>query len=482
MITRAVVFRRVILSSHLFRMLRKLLYLYFWPYTKISLFNWCFLLNSRAKIDETLMNEGSPKYMIRKHMDRKTNYLQMTLSKNQRLTVTGILVMVILAVGSCRLKQNPVNAADCLIIPVEEGSVYEPNVATGVVEAENEVLIQSPYTSLVKQIIKEPGSRVIKGELILIIDDELIKEEIDRLNDQLELKRNTLEKNNLNEFSTNIDLNYNEEVKKLNITSLKSQLADEEQLLEVGGISPAKIEKTRQEIALAEKDLVMVKQKNSIRLKQLKAEEQGLLLGIRIQEKELEDKISTLMKMRVTAPSDGIVLSISTKVGEKVNAGSVLIRMSDLSTFKIAGSVDDKLADFIKTGNKVYAVFDSERLPGYIGNVTPTIENNKILFNVHLEEKNHPKLIPNQNITLWVVGKESEKTVRIKNLNVFEKEVPRFLYVLTEGEAIRREVTTGIRNPDYIQVLSGLEAGEKVIIPKQGLSAFHNSSSVVINN
>ena len=48
--------------------------------------------------------------------------------------------------------------------------------------------------------------------------------------------------------------------------------------------------------------------------------------------------------------------------------------------------------------------------------------------------------------------------------------------------AIRREIITGIKNPDYIQVLSGLEAGEKVIIPKQGMSVFHNSSSVVINN
>jgi len=72
--------------------------------------------------------------------------------------------------------------------------------------------------------------------------------------------------------------------------------------------------------------------------------------------------------------------------------------------------------------------------------------------------------------------------VRIKNLNIFEKEIPNVLYVLKNGEALRREIKTGIKNPDYIQVLSGLEAGEKVIIPKRGMSAFHNSSSVVVNN
>jgi len=409
----------------------------------------------------------------------------MILSKKQRLMITipaGILVIFVLIFILRRIIPKAIKSKDCITLNVEQGNVFEPIVATGTVEAENEVLIRSPYSSIVKQIIKEPGARVLKGDVILVMEEERIKEEIDKLNDQLELKRNTLEKNKLNEFSTNVDLNYSEEVKKLNITSLKSQLSDEEQLLEVGGISPAKIVKTKQEIALAEKDLVMLKQKNSIRLKQLKAEEQGLILGIKIQEKELADKINTLGKMRLTAPSNGIILSVSNKVGEKVEKDNILIRMSDLSTFKIAGSVDDKLADYIKTGKKVYVVIDSERLAGSIGNVTPMIENNKIQFNVHLEERNNPKLISNQNIVLWVVENEVENTLRIRNLNLFDKEVPNVLYVLKNGEAIRREIITGIKNPDYIQVLSGLDAGDKVIIPKHGISAFRNSSSVVINN
>ena len=197
-----------------------------------------------------------------------------------------ILIMIFI---SCRLMPKAINATDCFILTVEQGNVFEPIVAKGTVEAENEVLIRCPYTSIVKQIVKEPGSRVQKGDVILVMEDELIRQEISKINDQLELKRNTLEKNKLSEFSTNVDLNYSEDVKKLNITSLKSQLADEEQLLEVGGISPAKLVKTKQEIALAEKDLVMLKQKNSISLKQLNAEEQGLNLGIKIQEKELAD-------------------------------------------------------------------------------------------------------------------------------------------------------------------------------------------------
>ena len=409
----------------------------------------------------------------------------MRISKKLRLVILipiGILIILSVLLISRSLLPQAINLKDCIILSVDKGDIYQVIPAMGTVEAENEVLIRSPYPSIVKQIIKEPGSKVKQGDLILVLEDGPIKDEISKINDQLDLKRNTLEKNKLSEVSANVDLNYSEEVKKLNITSLKSQLADESQLLEVGGISPAKIEKTKEEIALAEKDLVMLKQKNGIRVKQLKAEETGLILEINMQEKELSDKMKILGQMHLTAPSSGIVLSITNKVGEKVNTDNVLIRMSDLSTFKISGSAEDKQAEFIKTGRKVFAIIDNERLPGAIGIVNPMIENGKVQFNVHLEEKSHPKLLSNQRIVLWVVGAESENTTRIKNLGLFDKESMNTLYVLNNGTAVRREVTTGIKNPDYIQMLTGVEEGEKIILPKRGMSAFRNEKSVVINN
>jgi len=409
----------------------------------------------------------------------------MRISKKLRLVILipiGILIILSVLLISRSLLPQAINLKDCIILSVDKGDIYQVIPAMGTVEAENEVLIRSPYPSIVKQIIKEPGSKVKQGDLILVLEDGPIKDEISKINDQLDLKRNTLEKNKLSEVSANVDLNYSEEVKKLNITSLKSQLADESQLLEVGGISPAKIEKTKEEIALAEKDLVMLKQKNGIRVKQLKAEETGLVLEINMQEKELSDKMKILGQMHLTAPSSGIVLSITNKVGEKVNTDNVLIRMSDLSTFKISGSAEDKQAEFIKTGRKVFAIIDNERLPGAIGIVNPMIENGKVQFNVHLEEKSHPKLLSNQRIVLWVVGAEAENTTRIKNLGLFDKESMNTLYVLNNGTAVRREVTTGIKNPDYIQMLTGVEEGEKIILPKRGMSAFRNEKSVVINN
>ncbi len=347
---------------------------------------------------------------------------------------------------------------------VDRGLVYIPVDASGVVEPENEVIILSPLASIIEKINKEPGSRVQKGEVMVELDDETTRQEIEQINDQLEVKSNSLERSRLEGQMTRIDLDYNMEVKKLRIASIKAQLADEEQLLSVGGISSAKIDETKQNLVLAEKDLSMAQKKNTIRLSQLKTEETGLNLQIEIQKKQLADKIAMLERLKIKAPSDGIVLTIAGKKGERVGNDKMLITLSDLTTFKIKGQIEEKYSEFVKTGNPVIVVAEKERLKGTVGNVTPTVAENKIQFNVHLEESSNPHLIPNQSVKLQVLKSMREKVLRIRSGNSFKANTEQTVYVLDSGNVVPRTVIFGIKGVDYQEVISGLEEGEKVIM------------------
>ncbi len=403
----------------------------------------------------------------------------MNTTKNSIPNFLGLLFSILI-LSSCSESPNTIDKNQCIILTVEKGKVINPIMTYGVVEPESEVLIRCNYPSTIKKIIKEPGSSVQAGDLILVLDDQQIKSDIENIQDQLAIKKNSLEKNNLAESSTKIDLKYNEDVKKLNITSLKSQLSDEEQLVEVGGISPAKIEKTKQEIALAEKELLTLKEKNTIRIKQLRAEEEGLLLGIEIQEKDLKDKLLGLEQMNVRSQSSGIVLAIGNKPGERVSKDQVLVRISDLSSFKISGSIEEKMADFVKTGTPIYAVFEDTTLYGHIGIVSPIVENGKIQFNVHLEERSHPKLIPHQKIELWVAKNFKENALRIKNIPQFEKGNPEFLYVYSDGKAIKHRISTGYRSPAYIEISDGVKEGDQIIVPLAGYHQLKNVSEISV--
>ncbi len=350
------------------------------------------------------------------------------------------------------------------IASVENGKVVSAFSGEGIVEPQSEVIILSPASSIIKEILQEAGSHVNEGEAIIILDPSPIQSEIENIQDQLEVKQNALVKNQLNARSTKVDLDYNVQVKNLRIASLKSEVADQEQLLEVGGISPARFEKTKQELELAEQDLVMLKEKNSIKLQQLEADEEGLRLQIEMQEKELAAKEEALGKMIIRAPSAGIILSIQGKVGEKVNTDRLLIEMSDLSSFKIRGKVDDDYSEQLKTGNKVYVDLDNEVLSGVVGTVNPVIRDRKIDFDVNLQESSHYKLRPNLNVDLRIVLEERDSVLRVANGPALARGDEHELYVLSDGSARKVPVRTGLRTEDYVEILEGLQEGDRVVL------------------
>lgn len=386
------------------------------------------------------------------------------------------LLIAVLSLSACVLlyllfwvvpSSTSVDSAKTNVSVVDRGLVFLSVDAEGVVEPENEVLILSPVASVIKTIYKEPGSRVHNGEVIIDLDDEQTKNEISQIRDQLDVKSNSLERSRLDAQMTRIDLDYNVEVKKLRITSIKAQLADEEQLLSVGGISSAKLDETKQNLVLAQKDLDMLLKKNAIRQKQLKAEEEGLNLQIEIQKKQLIDKEELLSKLKIKAPLDGIVLSILGRAGERIGNDKTLISLSDLTTFKIKGSINEKNSEFVKTGNLVFIFSGMEKLKGVIGNVTPSVSDNKLHFNVHLEQNNNPSLIPNQNVRLRVLKSLRDNVLRVVVNKHFRENSEQTIYVLENGKEVERVVRFGMRGSEYQEVISGLKEGDLVVTSKQ---------------
>jgi HlyD family secretion protein len=413
------------------------------------------------------------------------SFIIMVQNKKKYTTLLLFLLVIIVLAGVVyalqRFIPSSVKPGNLTTEVVDRGTVLLSINATGVVDSENEVLILSPGPGIIQNIYAEAGSRVQKGDLIMQLNTDDVKGDIERLKDELEVRRNNLERTYLNAQSTRLDLEYNEEVKKLRIISLKSQLADQEKLLEVGGISPARIDQTKQEIVLAEKDLKTLVEKNSLRLKQLVAEEKGLLLQIRMQEKELEEKEQLLQRMGIRAPSSGIILFVSGRAGEKVGTDDLLVRMSDLTSFKITGSIDEQHASQLKTGNRVLVKIDEEeQLEGTVGNVTPIIENNKIQFNVHLKESSHPKLIANQQVEIQIISNLKEDALRLKKFPEIEKGSRHSLFVIEGSKAVKKEFTMGIIGNDHCEILSGLQEGDVVVV--EGLGTFRNLDEIELEN
>jgi len=384
-------------------------------------------------------------------------------------TIIGIVsAITIAAIITAIIWKNPllpsVNTNELETAIVDIGDVIKTVPATGVVEPENEVILLSPASSIITSIDNGVGSRVEGGDVILQLDDQPIREQIEDIEDQIEVKNNNLEKTILNAKNIRVDLDYNVEVKKLKIISIKSELVDQEQLLEVGGISPAKFEKTKQELTLAEKDLETILAKNNIRLQQLATEEKGLKLQIEIQQKQLDQKKELLEKMVIRAPSSGIILEINGKEGEKVNTDRLLVRMSDLTTFKILASIEDQYDNVAKTGRRVFAIIDDTKLEGKIGTVSPTIKDNKIEFDVFLTRSNYPNLRPNMSLQLEVIEQQRDSVLRVRKGPALDDSNTHDVYFLSSDKAFLKEITTDLSGDNYLEIKDGAELGDQIVI------------------
>lgn len=393
------------------------------------------------------------------------------------ISVIVVAVSVFLIVKYVPLGNS--DPGDIEISEVEIGTVMSTLPAEGTVAPQSEVLILSPASSIIKRIVKDVGSKVNAGEAIIILEPTPVQEQINKLIDQLEVKKNSLRKNQLNAKSIRVDLDYNVEVKKLKIASLKSELADQEQLLDVGGISPAKFEKTKQELTLAQKDLETINERNRIRLQQLETDEDGLRLQIDIQEKELANQEILLEKMIIRAPSAGIILSLDGKQGEKVNRDKMLITMSNLSSFKIQATADEDNSIHIQPGRSVIVKLDDEDLEGQVGTVNPAIKNKNVEFDVYMDQSSHWKLKPNMTLPIRIVVDRVDSVKRVKIGPSLSRSSNFDIYKVEGDIALKQNISTGLQGDSYIEIVSGAQPGEQLII--SDVSLFRNKDHVTIN-
>jgi HlyD family secretion protein len=390
------------------------------------------------------------------------------MGNQNRLYIILLIVGVFLGAATVlllpKLKGDKALKADSLTIEtVSRGKVISALKTTGVVQSESEILLVCPTRSSIKTIFKDPGSRVEKGELILQLDDRNTNDEIDRLTAQLEMKRISLEKNNLGAESIRLDLANNKEAKENRLNSLKATLLQQQKLLTTGETSSESIERIKHEIELSEQNIQNISEKNDLRLKQLAADKKGLEIQVKAQEKIVKGKQELLKQLKITAPSSGIILDVGANEGERVDVERILVRMSDLSVFKVVGEKSQEFGERIKTGNPAIVKIDDVEIQGHVGNTYQMDENSKIEFDIHLIEKSHPKLKVNQIVEIQIINKKVENVLRIKKSSNFDDNKNQTLFVVTDNEAVKTAVALGTIGDDFCEIVSGLKEGDKII-------------------
>lgn len=354
--------------------------------------------------------------------------------------------------------------SELIVGEVREGEMENTVSATGTVEPSSEIVLISPLSAKIRQMVTENGTQVNSGDPILILDTEYSELEYQRLKDELKLKDNNVVRLKL-ELEKNIrDIELDDQVKDLQVKNFEALLADAKRLQAIGGVTQEEVDKARQNLAIA----LLEKKKLENELKYRKESIASSVLNEQIQSsiqrQRLDELAKKLKKATLRAEAPGVITWLDNRIGTQVQEGDVLVRLANLSSYSIMAQVSDIHAGKISLGQPVQVEVNNGIEMGEIEQILPAVENNTIQFKVRLKKADSDKLRPKMKVSVRIITDTKQRSIYLPNGPGILAGKSQKVFVLQGNRAIARTVELGFRTSDKAEVISGLKAGDKVIL------------------
>ncbi|MFT7121037.1 MAG: HlyD family secretion protein [Neolewinella sp.] len=399
-------------------------------------------------------------------MDRTIDKSTINKKRNGRILKWIIGLVVVLAAVYFGLQfLRPSADTDVLrFATVERGEVLNTINASALVLPAFEEQVNAPVATTIKEVLLEAGKEVKAGDLLMSLDRDYVSLQLDGRRDQLALKENNIGLLNLEYERDLTELGLNAEIKKLELAAAEARLADAQRLLKIGGATEEEVEAADLAVRITKLESDKLDNQLSYSRNSLEGRKRTLQLEVGMEEKEVRQLGRKLRETEVRAPRAGVITWVNENIGQLVTEGMPLARIANLGKYKIEGTCSDRYAEQLTVGMPIELRLPRARLTGTLTDILPEVTNNTVKFRVTLDNPSDDNLRPNLRAELYVITNRQDDVLRVKNGPVFRGGKRQAIFVVNGGEAIRREVNVGQRNGDYVEIVSGLKAGDKIII------------------
>ena len=334
----------------------------------------------------------------------------------------------VLLLAACQSEQQQETEADddeSPPIPVEtgqptRGDVYATYTGTAPIEAYAEADVIAKVHGEVRELLVEEGDKVVKGQILARLD-------CDRLRLELNESKANLQKLQ-RDYERNMDL--------------KSK----------GLISEGDFEK-------------------------IKFEMQALEASFNLASLELD-------YTQIRAPIDGVISERYIKLGNTISVGEPAFRVTGLDPLVAYLHVPEREYRHISAGQPVGIQIDAvpgDPIAALVSRVSPIVDPQTGTFKITVEMFDEERRIkPGMFGRISVVYDVHENALQIPRSAIVEETDTLSVFVVEDGLAVRKTVTTGFGNRGMIEVISGIEDGEQVVTVGQ-VSLKQDSKVTIIN-
>ncbi|ARK11059.1 efflux RND transporter periplasmic adaptor subunit [Fibrivirga algicola] len=384
------------------------------------------------------------------------------------LSAGGILILGLIAYvaffADKRSKLN-VEREKITVSPVSVGPFEEFIVVTGVIQPLKTIRLDAIEGGYVTQKLVDGGVQVAKGQVLLKLENQSLK---------LSFLQSETEANRLVN-----DLQNTRQRLRVERFALRKALADLDAQIDQAKDTYDRQVKLFKDKVVSEEEYLKAKRayERLTRQREIEAESQKYQEeNSKLQIQQLEGTLArtqrnvalwqeTLSNLVVKAPVSGQLSSIDVEVGSNINRGQNIGQIDDLNGFKMRVGVDEHYISRVFPGLNGSFEFNGQEFPLTINRVYPEVRNGRFEVDMTFPKGAPSGIKRGQSSPIRLELGKAAKATLLPVGGFFSDTGGNWVYVLDNSgkRATKRNITLGRKNPEFYEVLEGLQPGEQVI-------------------
>ena len=357
-----------------------------------------------------------------------------------------------------------VNSQRIAISPVTTGTYEDFIPLRGRLVPSSTVFLDAIEGGRVEQVLVEDGAMVEAGDLIAVLSNTNLQLEVlgreaavtEQLNNMRTIELQ-LEQNRLAHKRNLVEIDYQ-------VTRLSREIQRQRELLTNNLVSQSTIDQLQDELTYYRnrRDVTLESQATDARLQeqqlvQLRAAGEQLQAGLGFARKNLED-------LSVRAPVAGKLSGFNIEIGQSITRGGRLGQIDDPDGYKLNARIDEYYLGRVDLELPAIAEHNGRELELRVAKIYPQVNEGN--FEVDMTFDQQPEgLRRGQTLQTRLTLGDNTDAILIPNGAFYQETGGKWVFVVAPdgSEAIKRNVRLGRRNSEFIEVLDGLEPGERVI-------------------
>lgn len=352
------------------------------------------------------------------------------------------------------------------VATVERGEFNDFIRVDGQVQPIAIVQISPEEGGIVREKVVEEGARVKKGDVIVRLSNSNLELQILDAEAQLAEKQNflrntqvTMEQDKLSNMTERLQLD-------MEIARSRRAYQQQKRLYEEDLVAKETYLKAKEdyELALRKYDLVDQRLRQDSLSRSIQMEEmENSLANMR---RNLQLVRQRKAQLDIRSQIDGELGLLDVELGQNVASGQKIGQINDLSDFKVQAQIDEHYIDRVHTGLSATFERQGSLYSLSVRKIYPEVRSGKFRTDFVFTDTRPENIRSGQTYYINLELGQSSESLLIPRGSFFQSTGGSWIYVLDESgrKAYRRNIRIGRQNPQYYEVLEGLEAGERVLV------------------